>query len=239
MKLHELKPPPGSHHPRKRVGRGPGSGHGKTATRGQKGQRARTSVNLPKTFEGGQTRLTMRTPKLRGFHNRWRKRFAVLNLTRLNRFENGAELQPESLLEAGLIKDVGAGIKILGTGDLRRKLVIHAHQFSAEARRKIEAAGGTAAVIEVPAPIRPKTKRAKNQPKPVAPVTVETEPSAAEGDATPAKGSKKAKAEKGAVAEKHEKPEKGQKGQKGGKDQAVRASGTEDSGKPDKGKKKS
>src|SRR5438874_2057223 len=147
MKLHELKPPPGSHHARKRVGRGPGSGHGKTATRGQKGQRARTSVNLPKTFEGGQTRLTMRTPKLRGFHNRWRKRFAVLNLTRLNRFENGAELQPESLLEAGLIK--------------------------------------------------------------------------------------------GAVAEKREKPEKGQKGQKGGKDQAVRASGTEDSGKPDKGKKKS
>jgi ribosomal protein L18E len=190
----------------------------------------------------------MRTPKLRGFHNRWKKRFAVLNLTRLNRFENGAELQPESLLEAGLIKDVGAGIKILGTGDLRRKLVIHAHQFSAEARRKIEAAGGTAAVIEVPAPIRPKTKRAKNQPKPVAPVTVETEPSAAEGDTTPAKGSKKAKAEKGAVAEKGtvaekgavaEKREKPEKGQKGGKDQAVRASGTEDSGKPDKGKKKS
>ena len=75
MKLHELKPAPGSHHPRKRVGRGPGSGHGKTSTRGQKGQRARTSVNLPKTFEGGQTRLTMRTPKLRGFHNRWRKRW--------------------------------------------------------------------------------------------------------------------------------------------------------------------
>ncbi len=239
MKLHELKPPPGSHHPRKRVGRGPGSGHGKTATRGQKGQKARTSVNMPKTFEGGQTRLTMRTPKLRGFHNRWKKRFAVLNLTRLNRFENGAEIQPESLLEAGIIKDVGAGIKVLGTGNLKRKLVIHAHQFSAQARRKIEAAGGTAAVIEVPAPIRPKTKRAKNQPKPVAPVTVETEPSAAEGDATPSKGSKKAKAEKGAVAEKREKPEKGQKGQKGGKDQAVRASGTEDSGKPDKGKKKS
>ena len=230
MKLHELKPPPGSHHPRKRVGRGPGSGHGKTATRGQKGQKARTSVNMPKTFEGGQTRLTMRTPKLRGFHNRWKKRFAVLNLTRLNRFENGAEIQPESLLEAGIIKDVGAGIKVLGTGDLKRKLVIHAHQFSAQARRKIEAAGGTAALIEVPAPIRPKTKRAKNQPKPVALVTVEKEPSEAEGDAAPAKGSKKAKAEKA---------EKGEKGEKGAKGEAVRASGTEDSGKPDKGKKKS
>ncbi len=104
MKLHELRPSPGSHHSRKRVGRGPGSGHGKTATRGQKGQRARTSVNMPKTFEGGQTRLTMRTPKLRGFHNRWKKRFAVLNLTRLNRFEDGAEIRPESLLEAGFIR---------------------------------------------------------------------------------------------------------------------------------------
>src|SRR5712671_1051419 len=175
MKLHELQPSPGSHHARKRVGRGPGSGHGKTATRGQKGQGARTSVNLPKTFEGGQTRLTMRVPKLRGFHNKWRKRFAVLNLTRLNRFEDGTEVRPESLLEAGIIKDVGAGIKVLGTGDLKRKLVIHAHQFSAQARRKIEAAGGTAAVIEVPAPIRPKTKRAKNQPKPVRPAeTAET-----------------------------------------------------------------
>ena len=217
MKLHELQPSPGSHHSRKRVGRGPGSGHGKTATRGQKGQRARTSVNLPKTFEGGQTRLTMRTPKLRGFHNRWKKRFAVLNLTRLNRFEDGAEIRPESLLEAGIIKDVGAGIKVLGTGDLRRKLVIHAHQFSAEARRKIEAAGGTAAVIEVPAPIRPKTKRAKNQPKPVAPAPAEKETTEAEDEA-PAKGQKKARAEKPAKAE--------------------TASSTEDSGKPEKGKKK-
>ena len=145
MKLHELQPSPGSHHARKRVGRGPGSGHGKTATRGQKGQGARTSVNLPKTFEGGQTRLTMRIPKLRGFHNKWRKHFAVLNLTRLNRFEDGTEVRPETLLEAGIIKDVGAGIKVLGTGDLRRKLTIHAHRFSAGAKRKIEAAGGTAA----------------------------------------------------------------------------------------------
>ncbi|TME45563.1 MAG: 50S ribosomal protein L15 [Chloroflexi bacterium] len=160
---------PGSHHSRKRVGRGPGSGHGKTSTRGQKGQGARTSVNLPKTFEGGQTRLTMRTPKLRGFHNKWRKHFAVLNLTKLNRFDDGTEVRPELLVESGIVKEVGAGIKILGTGDLGKKLTIHAHRFSAEARRKIEAAGGTVAVIEVPAPIRPKTKRAKNQPKPPRP----------------------------------------------------------------------
>jgi large subunit ribosomal protein L15 len=184
MKLHELQPAPGSHHSRKRVGRGPGSGHGKTSTRGQKGQGARTSFNLPKTFEGGQTRLTMRTPKLRGFNNKWRKQFAVLNLTRLNRFEAGTEVRPETLLEAGIIKDVGAGIKVLGTGDLTRKLTIHAHRFSAQARRKIEAAGGTVAVIEVPAPIRPKTKRAKNQPKPVQTPA----PEAGQGSETPTPG---------------------------------------------------
>ena len=225
MKLHELQPSPGSHHPRKRVGRGPGSGHGKTSTRGQKGQGARTSFNLPKTFEGGQTRLTMRTPKLRGFHNKWRKRFAVLNLTRLNRFDDGAEIRPESLIDAGLVKDVGAGIKVLGTGDLNRKLIIHAHRFSAEARRKIEAAGGTVAVIEVPAPIRPKTKRAKNQPKPAAPAPVETaetpeKAEAADAAAAPAK----VKKEKSKPA-----AEKGQA--------APKASSAPDSPRPEKGKK--
>jgi large subunit ribosomal protein L15 len=253
VKLHELQPAPGSHHRRKRVGRGPGSGHGKTSTRGQKGQRARTSVNLPKTFEGGQTRLTMRTPKLRGFHNRWKKRFAVLNLTRLNRFEDGAEIRPETLLEAGFIKDVGAGIKVLGTGDLNRKLTIHAHRFSVEARRKIEAAGGTVAVIEVPAPIRPKTKRAKNQPKPVVVAPAEKEPSEAEDEA-PAKESKKEKAEKGSKPEKAERAakteqgaraeradtgDKAEKRERGEKGQATRASDSEDSPKPGKGKKKS
>jgi large subunit ribosomal protein L15 len=211
MKLHELQPAPGSHHSRKRVGRGPGSGHGKTSTRGQKGQGSRTSVNLPKTFEGGQTRLTMRTPKLRGFTNKWRKQFAVLNLTKLNRFEAGTEVRPELLVEAGIIKDVGAGIKVLGAGDLGRKLTIHAHRFSAEAKRKIEAAGGTAAVIEVPAPIRPKTKRAKNQPKPAPAPAPEPEakaepkpkkekaPKAEAGAAKPAGASsgKQPKAEKG------------------------------------------
>jgi large subunit ribosomal protein L15 len=228
MKLHELQPSPGSHHARKRVGRGPGSGHGKTATRGQKGQGARTSVNLPKTFEGGQTRLTMRIPKLRGFNNKWRKRFAVLNLTRLNRFEDGTEIRPESLLEAGIIKDVGAGIKVLGAGDLRRKLTIHAHRFSAEAKRKIEAAGGTAAVIEVPPPIREKTKRAKNQPKPAsAPEKAEAVETAEapETAASPAQPAKKEKSrDKGA----------GEKVQA-----APKASDSADSPKAEKGKKKS
>jgi large subunit ribosomal protein L15 len=234
MKLHELQPAAGSHQARKRVGRGPGSGHGKTSTRGQKGQGARTSVNLPKTFEGGQTRLTMRTPKLRGFNNKWRKRFAVLNLTRLNRFDDGSEVQPELLLETGIIKDVGAGIKVLGTGDLRRRLTIHAHRFSAEARRKIEAAGGTVAVIAVPPPIREKTKRAKNQPKPAVPVkpeAAETEAGPQPGQPAEAKGKKKseppdAKAEK-----------KGQAGASG-QGKARAADQGESSEKPEPGNKK-
>ena len=228
MKLHELQPAPGSHHSRKRVGRGPGSGHGKTSTRGQKGQGARTSVNLPKTFEGGQTRLTMRTPKLRGFHNKWRRRFAVLNLTRLNRFDDGVEVRPELLLETGLIKDVGAGIKVLGTGDLSRKLTIHAHRFSAEARRKIEAAGGTVAVIEVPAPIRPKTKRAKNQPKPAVPAgepIARDEARAAAASAATAAPEKPSKKDKAKPAGDKRQP-------------AAKASSSTDSPKPEKGKKK-
>jgi len=234
MKLHEIQPAPGSHHARKRVGRGPGSGHGKTSTRGQKGQGARTSFNLPKTFEGGQTRLTMRTPKLRGFHNKWRKRFAVLNLTRLNRFEDGAEVLPESLLEAGIIKDVGAGIKVLGTGDLNRRLTIHAHRFSVEARRKIEAAGGIAAVIEVPPPIREKTKRAKNQPKPARPAPAEKPQSAEKPaeDAPAAEPVAAAPAPARAARKDKQKPA-GEKAQP-----AETASSSADSPKPQKGKKK-
>jgi len=238
MKLHEIQPAPGSHHSRKRVGRGPGSGHGKTSTRGQKGQGARTSVNLPKTFEGGQTRLTMRTPKLRGFHNKWRKRFAVLNLTRLNRFDDGAEVLPESLLEAGIIKDVGAGIKVLGTGDLNRRLTIHAHRFSVEARRKIEAAGGIAAVIEVPPPIREKTKRAKNQPKPVRPAPADKaeaaeQPEAAETPATKAEAADSVAEAPARAPRKDKQKPAGEKAQP-----AATASSPTDSPKPQKGKKK-
>jgi len=166
VKPHELRPAPGSTRPRKRVGRGIGSGHGKTATRGTKGQGARTSVNIPRNFEGGQTKLAMRTPKLRGFHNRWRKTHAIVNLTRLNRFADGTEVTPERLQEAGTIHELGAGLKVLGTGHLKRRLSIHAHRVSKGARKKIEAAGGTVTVIPVPPPIRPKTKRAHPAPAP-------------------------------------------------------------------------
>ena len=232
MKLHELAPSPGSHKNRKRVGRGPGSGHGKTSTRGQKGQRARTSVNVPKAFEGGQTRLTMRIPKWRGFNNKWKKTYAVLNLTRLNRFEAGSDVTPELLVESGMVKDVDAGIKVLGSGDLTRKLTIHAHRFSAEAKRKIEAAGGSAAVIAVPPPIREKTKRAKNQPKRVI-TPVREEPS--DGNSRAEKKAKPAKAEK---AERAESAEKADRPEKTGKaPRAERTEKPEKAEKPGKGKK--
>lgn len=244
MKLHELEPSPGSHRARKRVGRGPGSGHGKTSTRGQKGQRARTSVNVPKAFEGGQTRLTMRIPKWRGFKNKWKKTFAVVNLTRLNRFEEGTDVTPEQLLETGVIKDVGAGIKVLGSGDLKRKLTIHAHRFSAEAKKKIEAAGGTAAVIAVPPPIREKTKRAKNQPKRVVvakPEESSEDEAKGKGKAKPAKGDKSAKAPKAERGEKAEKGEKGEKAQKAPRVPKAEASegdtSSEKPARPEKGKK--
>lgn len=165
MKLHELRPAEGARRPRKRVGRGHGSGLGKTAGRGTKGQGSRTSYNVPANFEGGQTKLAMRVPKLRGFHNKWRTVYAVINLTRLNRFPDGTEVTPERLLEEGVIKDVGAGIKVLGAGAVLRKLTVHAHRFSEDARKKIEAAGGTCAVIPVPPPIRAKTKRIHGQPR--------------------------------------------------------------------------
>ncbi len=148
MKLHELSAPAGARKRRKRVGRGTGSGHGKTSGRGQKGQGARTSTNIPQNFEGGQTRLAMRMPKLGGFKNRNKRRFAVVNLTRLNRFEPGTAVTPELLVEAGIVKEPGAGVKVLGAGTLRRALTVHAHQFSGSAEQKIVAAGGKIARIQ-------------------------------------------------------------------------------------------
>jgi large subunit ribosomal protein L15 len=153
MKLHELRGASAARKARKRVGRGTGSGHGKTSGRGQKGQGARTSVNIPNNFEGGQTRLAMRMPKLRGFKNRNKVRWTVVNLTRLGRFKAGTVVTPEALVEAGVIKDPGDGIKVLGAGKLRHALTVHAHQFSGSAEKKILAAGGQARRIgeEVPA----------------------------------------------------------------------------------------
>lgn len=146
MKLHELQPSEGSRHTRHRVGRGASSGWGKLSKRGQKGQKARSGGGVRLGFEGGQTPLFRRLPK-RGFTNINRKEYAVVNLDVLNRFEDGAEVTPVALVEAGIVKDAKAGIKVLGNGTLSKKLTVKAAKFSKAAEEAIVAAGGSIEVI--------------------------------------------------------------------------------------------
>ena len=146
MKLHELQPAAGSRKERNRVGRGQGSGNGKTAGRGSKGQKARSGGGVRLGFEGGQTPLFRRIPK-RGFQNINRKEYAVVNLETLNRFEDGQEVTAAVLVEAGIVKNEKDGIKVLANGKLERKLTVKANKFSQAAKEAIEAAGGTVVVI--------------------------------------------------------------------------------------------
>lgn len=146
MKLHELKPAEGSRQERKRKGRGIGSGNGKTAGKGHKGQNARSGGGVRPGFEGGQTPLFRRLPK-RGFTNINRKEYAVVNLEALDRFEDGAEITPELLIETGIVSNERAGIKILAKGKVEKKLTVKAHKFSSAAKEAIEAAGGKTEVI--------------------------------------------------------------------------------------------
>lgn len=146
MKLHELKPAEGSRSTRNRVGRGTGSGNGKTAGRGHKGQNSRSGGGVRPGFEGGQNPLFRRLPK-RGFTNINRKEFAIVNLDTLNRFEEGTEITPALLIETGVVSSEKSGIKILGNGTLDKKLSVKAHKFSASAKEAIENAGGQTEVV--------------------------------------------------------------------------------------------
>ncbi|MFC7372639.1 50S ribosomal protein L15 [Fictibacillus iocasae] len=146
MKLHELKPSEGSRKTRNRVGRGIGSGNGKTSGRGHKGQNSRSGGGVRPGFEGGQNPLARRLPK-RGFTNPTRKEYAIVNLDRLATFAEGTEVTPELLLETGVVSKEMNGIKILGNGKLGVKLTVKAHKFSASAKEAIEAAGGNTEVI--------------------------------------------------------------------------------------------
>ncbi len=147
MKLHDLKPAPGAHRARKRVARGPGSGTGKTGGKGMMGQKARSGPNPYRTFEGGQNRMVRRMPYLRGFKNRWRVEYQVINVAQLNELPDGEVVTIERLVASGEIS-TAQPLKILGEGELTRRLTVHAHKFSASARTKIEAVGGT--LVEVP-----------------------------------------------------------------------------------------
>ncbi|MDR2909689.1 MAG: 50S ribosomal protein L15 [Oscillospiraceae bacterium] len=146
MKLHELSPAPGSAKKAFRKGRGPGSGNGKTSGKGHKGQNSRSGGGVRPGFEGGQMPLQRRLPK-RGFNNIFAKQYVTVNVEDLNRFEDGAAVNAQSLMEIGLIKKTLDGVKILGNGELTRRLTVSASAFSGMARDKIEKAGGKAEVI--------------------------------------------------------------------------------------------
>ena len=147
MDLSNLKPPKGAKHPKKRVGRGHGTGQGTQAGRGHKGAQSRSGYSFKRGFEGGQMPLHRRIPK-RGFHNQFRTEYAVVNLDAIaERFDEGAEVTPESLHEKGLITKSRRPVKVLARGDVGKKLTIKAHKFSGKAAEKIAAAGGTTEVI--------------------------------------------------------------------------------------------
>lgn len=147
MKLNELKPAQGSKKERRRVGRGTGSGMGKTSTRGQTGQKSRSGGGVRPGFEGGQMPLSRRLPK-RGFTNIFAKEYSIVNVSDLNRFEDGTEVTAQLLKEQRLIRQVLDGVKILGNGEVTKKLTVKAAKFTKTAAEKIAAAGGTAEVVE-------------------------------------------------------------------------------------------
>lgn len=146
MKLHELSPAPGSVTPAWRKGRGPGSGNGKTAGKGHKGQNARSGGGVRPGFEGGQLPLYRKLPK-RGFYNRFSKEYSVINVEVLNRFDDGAVVDLAALAEAGVVAQPKSALKVLGNGELAKKITVKAAIFSASAKEKIEAAGGKIEVV--------------------------------------------------------------------------------------------
>jgi len=146
MRLHELKPAPGSRRQRKRIGRGISAGQGKTSGKGQKGQFARTP-GLRHGFEGGQMPLAQRLPKLRGFHNRFKKDYAVVNVSKLNRFEQGSVVDPDALRAARLVGAARDGVKVLGAGRLKVKVTLRVHRISGSAREAVEKAGGSVELL--------------------------------------------------------------------------------------------
>lgn len=147
MLAHELRPPKGAKHARKRVGRGNASGRGTYSGRGLKGQKARSGRKPKLGFEGGQTRLIKRLPRRRGFTNIFRKEYSAVNLRDLERFEAGTEVTPELLKQSGVVRSLRRPLKVLASGELTKALTVKAHKFSASAKEKIEAAGGSALEI--------------------------------------------------------------------------------------------
>jgi large subunit ribosomal protein L15 len=217
MNLSQLHPPAGSRHRRKRVGRGPGSGLGKTSGRGEKGQKSRSGYSGKRGFEGGQMPLIRRVPK-RGFHNLFRKEFAIVNVGRLEKVA-GDEVTPQGLLQGGVISTLHNGLKILGDGELTRALKVTAHRVSKSAREKIEAAGGKIELLTVLEPVRRKAEPgpadAESAARAAKPKVAKAKPAAR--PAAKAKPAKPKAAPKKAAEAKPSKPaKKAAKGKTGG-----------------------
>src|SRR5689334_5071901 len=147
MKLGDIRAPKGANKDRKRVGRGHGSGHVKTAGKGTKGQKARTGGNVPPRFEGGQTPIQQQLPYKRGFTNIWKTQYHLVNLDQLSGIEGNAEITPDSLKQLGLLRDTDRPVKILADGEVTKAIRVTAHKVSESARQKIEAKGGTVTLI--------------------------------------------------------------------------------------------
>lgn len=148
MKLHDLKPTPGSRRSRQRVGRGIGAGQGKTSGRGQKGAGARSGAKTPRAFEGGQMRMTQRIPHLRGFTNKWRREYVVVNLGKLNRFDSGSIVDGAALAGVGLVAHQSDAVKLLAAGRVEVSVTVRVAKASAAAIRAVEAAGGRVELLE-------------------------------------------------------------------------------------------
>ena len=232
MSLNNLRPPRGARRDRKRVGRGPGSGHGKTASRGSKGAKSRSGFRFKRGFEGGQMPLHRRVPK-RGFHNPFRVEYAVVNLDTLAEvFDAGSSVTPELLRERGLVRHASAPVKVLGRGDIAKQLTVHAHKFSGSAAEKIAAAGGAAELIETARDKNARLEAQARQEKLAAAKAAEAAKAEAakaqKAKAPKADGQEEAAAPKEAAA-KAEKPkgEKGQKAQKAEKPKGRKAESPE------------
>jgi len=180
MQAHQLKPPPGARHARKRVGRGNAAGQGTFAGRGLKGQKARAGNKPRRFFEGGQTRLFKKLPFRRGFTNPFRVEYQAVNLDVLERFDTDAEVTPEFLKEKGILRNLRKPVKVLAAGNLTKKLTVHAHGFSVTAREKIEAAGGTAVELGERKKKKPRDRTASTKDKSESAVEAAEEPAVSE-----------------------------------------------------------
>lgn len=181
MLANQLRPPAGSRHARKRVGRGNASGHGTYSTKGLKGQKARSGAKPRRFFEGGQTEFMRKLPRKKGFTNHFRTSFTAVNLRDLERFEDGSEVTPEALKAAGVVSSLSKPVKLLATGEISKKLTVRVHRISMAAQEAIEAAGGS---VEVMMPrvkkerVRKKAKKGKGTPPKAAEAAAEGEPEA-------------------------------------------------------------